>query len=202
MKNIFKYTSSSLVITLLPYISFGAEKKTLATLIDVIIGYFDQFLLLLMGLAIVIFTWNVIKYYIRPGADRTEAGNYVLYSVIGFFVLLSFWGIVNVLQETFGLKNEDNRPSSWSSFQSLFPTGKGNKGDNSWTVDDEQGFWESYFDTTGDSTDSVGPNGDSADGSFRDGLNVPGDTIPDDLIDNNSDSYMDSVNLLDDAEIN
>ncbi len=196
MKNIFKYTSSSLAITLLPYISFGAEKKTLATLIDVIIGYFDQFLLLLMGLAIVIFTWNVIMYYIKPGADRKEAGNYVLYSVIGFFVLLSFWGIVNVLQETFGLKNEDNRPSSWSSFQSLFPTGK--NGNNSMSQE-EYDFWTNS-DVVNNSTDSVGPNGDSADGS----TNTLSDEerVTQEQQNNQPDSYDDAVDLLNNSEIN
>jgi len=118
------YTYLIAAFLLLPGVTF-AETQTLRTLIITITGYMNDLLFLMMGLAIVMFTWYVIQYFIKPDAERTEGAKYVMYALIGFFVLLSFWGIVNILQNTFGLKNEDNRPSSWQSFTNLFPGGGG-----------------------------------------------------------------------------
>lgn len=108
------------ILTLSPLSVFAAG-PTLASLINLIIYYLNIFLVLMMGVAVVVFVYFIIKYFILPNADRSEAGSYVLYSVIGFFVILSFWGIVNILQNTFGLQNDRNRPASWASFSSLFP---------------------------------------------------------------------------------
>jgi glucan phosphoethanolaminetransferase (alkaline phosphatase superfamily) len=106
----------------LPVVAF-AETKTLLTIIQQITTYFNYILVLLMGFAIVMFVWYVIKYFILSNEDHKEAGMYVMYSVIGFFVILSMWGIVNILQNTFGLQNENNRPATWNSFTNLFPGG-------------------------------------------------------------------------------
>jgi amino acid permease len=97
----------------------------LGYVINIIIYYLNQALVLLMGLAIIIFVWYVIQYFIRPNEDRTNASSYVMWSLIGFFVILSFWGLVNILQNTFGLQNSYNRPASWADFSNLFPTGSG-----------------------------------------------------------------------------
>jgi hypothetical protein len=50
-----------------------------------------------------------------------------MYAVIGFFVVLSFWGIVNIVQNTFGLGNNYYAPRSWSSFGNLFPNSSGSR---------------------------------------------------------------------------
>jgi hypothetical protein len=110
------------IFAISPAITF-AQVKTLKTVIDTIVYYLNSVLVLLIGVAVVIFVWHVIKYFIMPNEDRKNAGLYVMYSLIGFFVLLSFWGLVNILQNTFNLKNENNQPYSWTSFKGLFPGG-------------------------------------------------------------------------------
>jgi hypothetical protein len=119
----------SAVGILAPFVVF-AKGPTLFDIITLIIKYLNVALVLFMGAAVVIFVYHVIKYFILPNADRSEAGSYVLYSVIGFFVILSFWGLVNVLQNTFGLQNENHKPSSWASFSNLFPGGGSSSGGN------------------------------------------------------------------------
>lgn len=101
--------------------SMSCTANTLCSLIDSIIGYLNQILFLLIGLAVVVFVWYVFKYFIQPNEDRKQAGMYVMYSVIGFFVILSMWGLVNILQNTFGLGNAGAAPASWSNIQSIFP---------------------------------------------------------------------------------
>lgn len=100
--------------------SASSGKMDLASLITKITSYMNMILGLLMGFAILAFVYFVIKYFILPNEDRKQAGSYVMYSVIGFFIILSFWGLVNIVQNTFGLQNESH--DSWSSIQNLFPS--------------------------------------------------------------------------------
>jgi uncharacterized membrane protein YuzA (DUF378 family) len=102
-------------------ISCGSNSLTLCSVIDKVVGYLNQILFLLIGLAVVVFVYYVFKYFIQPNEDRKQAGQYVMYSVIGFFVILSMWGLVNILQNTFGLGNSGYGATSWSQIQNIFP---------------------------------------------------------------------------------
>ena len=99
----------------------GSNNNTLCTLIQRTIGYLNQILVLLIGLAVVVFVYYVFKYFIQPNENRKEAGSYVLYSVIGFFVILSLWGLVNIVQNTFGVGNQGFGTRSWNDISNIFP---------------------------------------------------------------------------------
>ncbi len=120
MKNSLRY-AAALIIAAAPVAVLAATSQTLGTVIQTIIAYLNIVLVLLMALAIVMFTWYVIKYYVMFNEDRKEGNTYVMYSLIGFFVILSFWGLVNILQNSFGLQNSGNKPGDWASFTSIFP---------------------------------------------------------------------------------
>ncbi|HTK33131.1 MAG TPA: hypothetical protein VL335_01125 [Candidatus Paceibacterota bacterium] len=94
---------------------------TLCSLIERVIGYLNQILFLLIALSVVVFVYYVFKYFIMPNEDRKQAGTYVMYSVIGFFVILSMWGLVNILQNTFGIGNSSFSHSSWNDITNVFP---------------------------------------------------------------------------------
>lgn len=102
--------------------TLSCQQGTLCYIISLLTQYLSKILFLMMALAVVMFVWYIIKYFIKADADRKAAGQYVLYSLIGFFVILSLWGIIAILGNTFGLGNSSNRPASWSSFSSLFPS--------------------------------------------------------------------------------
>lgn len=115
--------AGSLIALSAPLMAFAQSNATVLTIMARLTTYLNQFLLLLMAVAVVMFVWYIIKYFIKADADRKEGGTYVMYSLIGFFVILSFWGLVNILQNSFGLQNEVHKPRSWNSFQNLFPSG-------------------------------------------------------------------------------
>lgn len=102
-------------------VTFAQTNGNLSTLITMLIGLLNQALVLLMAIAVVMFVWYVIQYFIKPNSDRKDANTYILYSVIGFFVILSIWGIVNILSNTFGVGNAANQPRSWADFSNIFP---------------------------------------------------------------------------------
>lgn len=60
---------------------------------------------LLISISVIVFIVGVIK-YISNGDDSTkreEGRNFIIYGLVGLFVIVSVWGLVGVLQGTFGL---------------------------------------------------------------------------------------------------
>ncbi len=58
-----------------------------------------------IALTVLIFLWGVFKFVIA-GADgdaRKEAQGYMIWGVIALFVMVSVWGLVNILIRTFSL---------------------------------------------------------------------------------------------------
>ena len=62
---------------------------------------------LLISMAVIVFIIGVVKYI--AGADeeskRTEGRNFMIYGLVALFVMVSVWGLVGVIQGTFGLGN-------------------------------------------------------------------------------------------------
>ena len=60
----------------------------------------------LISIAFIVFLWGVYKYFIL-GADseteRTAGKTFALYGIIGFVILFSLWGIVQIFMGTLGL---------------------------------------------------------------------------------------------------
>ena len=121
MKKISKLVASFSALSLFPAAASAATSgtQTLTTIVTKVVGYLNLALQFLMGLAVVMFVFYVIRYFVQPNDKRSEAWQYVLWSLFGFFVIFSMWGLVNVLIGSFGLQSN---PSSWSSYFKIFPT--------------------------------------------------------------------------------
>lgn len=60
----------------------------------------------LFALAFIVFLYGIAKAYIFSGGSedgRKEGHQLVLWGIIGFVVMISLWGLVNVVANTFGL---------------------------------------------------------------------------------------------------
>lgn len=99
------YKIGLLVLAFVFPIAAFAQKKDLNYIANLTTGYFKTAITLLISLAIVTFVWNVYRYFFTE-KDKKEAGMYVLFSTVGFFVILSIWGLVALLTNTFRLENE------------------------------------------------------------------------------------------------
>lgn len=108
------------LLAFVPSLTFAATNMKLSDLVGKIAQYFNQALYLLMGFAVVAFVYYVIKYFIQPEkVNKAEAAQYVLWSIVGFFIILSLWGLVNILISTFDLGT--GSPSTWTGLNNLFP---------------------------------------------------------------------------------
>jgi len=110
-----------IAVLVAPFVTLASTTATLNTIIGKIAGYLNSILALMMGLAVVFFIFYVVQYFMKPNDKRTEAAEYVMWSLIGFFVIFTFWGIVNIFISSF-FTSGANSPGSWSSFMSIFPS--------------------------------------------------------------------------------
>lgn len=61
---------------------------------------------LILALAFIVFIWGVFRYFISDTDEVKEKGrDLIVYGLVGFFVIISIWGIVNLLVNTFRLDN-------------------------------------------------------------------------------------------------
>jgi len=77
---------------------------TLCTVAQKALGYFNLAIELIIGLAIVVFVASVFHYFFTT-QENSKRGSYVLWSIIGFAVMACFWGLVNLVGNSFGLNN-------------------------------------------------------------------------------------------------
>lgn len=69
-------------------------------------------------IAILAFFWGLIKYLFSGGGeDKSEGLKMMFYGVIAIFVMVSIWGIIRLLQDTFGVgRNNAIIPAGIRSF--------------------------------------------------------------------------------------
>ncbi len=101
-----------LVVAATPFISYGAEilgggdGGQLGTFMATVLGFIQQTLVpFILGIGFLVFVWGMFKYFIQGGDndDAKEKGkSLIMYAVAGFVVILSFWGIVNVIANGLG----------------------------------------------------------------------------------------------------
>jgi len=95
----------------LPLFVSAQASDTIGGLGDTLIGIINETLVpLIFAAAFLVFIWGVFQYFIlsKGSDDGQEKGrNLMIYGLIGFFVMVSVWGIINLLVGTFGLDAED-----------------------------------------------------------------------------------------------
>jgi len=89
--------------SIVPSFAFAAA----ATFFDIMatgLKILNYIIPILMTLAVVYFIWGVIQYTISGDEEaKSKARSGIITGLIGLFVIISFWGIVAVIQETTGI---------------------------------------------------------------------------------------------------
>jgi hypothetical protein len=77
---------------------------------------FDLVVKVLIGAALVLFLYGVVK-YISSGdneEERKKGKDLIIYGIIGLFVMVSVWGLVNILAGTFELNSNVVQPQLYN----------------------------------------------------------------------------------------
>lgn len=73
----------------------------------------------IIALTVLVFLWGVFKFVISNDAEgRKEARGYMVWGIVSLFIMISVWGLVNILVRSFSLNN--TRPDA--AIQNLAPT--------------------------------------------------------------------------------
>lgn len=113
------YTLTSLSMVLLPAVVYGqssiADGGTggeFADFLNNVIGFINSVLVpLIFAVALALFIYGVFLYFIQSGESedgRKKGGSYVLWSVIAFVIMVSVWGITNLIAGGLGLNQADS----------------------------------------------------------------------------------------------
>jgi len=98
----FIYTSAAFA---LPLLAAAQTINNLSEFGSTVIGIINNVLVpVLFAIAFIVFIWGVFQYFIYGGHDeeaKEKGKSLMLWGLVGFFVMVSVWGLVNILVGTF-----------------------------------------------------------------------------------------------------
>jgi len=98
MKNLLK--GSAIVGSVLPFLAFAQTDAT--SILFTIATFIANLIPVLITAALAYFIYGVVRFVIAGDADKkAEARQIVIQGIIGLFVIVSVWGLVGVIQNTF-----------------------------------------------------------------------------------------------------
>lgn len=93
---------AALSVLLLPLLTYA---QTVGTILEKISDILNITIPVLMILATLVFLWGIITYITASGDEEKLKGArmYIIWGLIGLFVMVAVWGLVQVLLNTFGV---------------------------------------------------------------------------------------------------
>ncbi len=108
MKKMHIITGASVFAWMFPVLvlaqgNFGSLNSLFGNILTFINGTLVPFV---FAIAFLVFIWGVAKYFIFSGASeegKEQGRQLMIWGIIGFFVMVAVWGIVNLLVGSTGL---------------------------------------------------------------------------------------------------
>lgn len=105
-----KLLSTALAISLLAPVMVMAQALDITNMdsIGVAIGQVTNFIsVLFVSIAVIFFIWGAFT-FVTAGADeekKSKSKSHMINSLIGIFLIISVWGIINLMLATLGTEN-------------------------------------------------------------------------------------------------
>ena len=79
----------------------------LFTVIDLGVDFFAQLIPIFISAAILVFFWGIVKFIANAGDEKAieDGKKFMIWGLVGLFVIISMWGIIGFLQETLAIGN-------------------------------------------------------------------------------------------------
>jgi len=102
-------------VVAMPFVASAQVTVTnVGDILNLISAFINTLLPLIIALAVLVFVWGVFK-YVTAGDDeeaRKSGRQLMINGVIAIFVMVSVWGLVNILVNTFNLNtSSQNAPT-------------------------------------------------------------------------------------------
>lgn len=104
-----KIIVSSLALAL----PLAAAAQNLQAIVTTIRNIVNTIIPLFMVVAVAVFLWGIVKYITAAGDEEKakSARGYIIYGLIGIFVMIAFWGIIQIVASTFGVTTGGTLPA-------------------------------------------------------------------------------------------
>ncbi len=108
MKNNLTKIGVGAAMFLLPAVAFAQYSvQNSSGLFNAIQSILNAVIPIIIALAVVYILWGIVQSFIKGSDEERKAGHMkILYGIIGLFVMISIWGLVNILVGTTGLNNQ------------------------------------------------------------------------------------------------
>ena len=181
----------------LPALAFAANQITsFEGLVNKFLDLITIVIPLIFSIALVAFLWGIFQYFFSGAEKKEEARDFLLYGLIGLFIMISVWGLVKILTGTFLLNNAQpvlptlgtgggSSGTGGSNFTPTTVSGNRTQGFTSpeGVIFDERGEPMGAVDTGASRTSNTGASRTSETGASRTSSYVPcydtrGETMP------------------------
>ncbi len=100
----------ALVLSLAPVSVFAQQITDANGVTNKLTNLGNTVVVILISFSVIWIIINVVRYLIAGGEDdRKKGGMAILWGVVGLFVILSIWGLVAILKNTFSTNNNTPR---------------------------------------------------------------------------------------------
>ena len=78
-------------------------------------GIINTAIPVVLALAVLYFFWGLAKYVLNQSDEgkKEEGRNIMIWGIIALFIMVSVWGLIGILQSTFGVEGTENDPNQF-----------------------------------------------------------------------------------------
>ncbi len=105
MRNVIKTSGLAVATLALPWV---ASAQSIYTIFNTFSSLINGLIALLIGVAVIVFFWGLVKYLTKAGDEKSKGLALMGYGLIALFVMLSVYGLIRLLQNTFGVAGGQN----------------------------------------------------------------------------------------------
>ena len=80
--------------------SYAPAVSDVSSLLDFVNFIMGALLPIFIGLAVIYFIWSLLTFLLKSGSDKDEARSHMIWGIVIIFVMVSIWGLVNVLKSS------------------------------------------------------------------------------------------------------
>jgi hypothetical protein len=108
-KKLATFGLSSLAVLLAPFVAFAQAPATpvatrgLDDVLATVSNLIGLVVPILIALAVVFFFYGLATYILKAGEEKSKGLNIMIWGIIAIFVMVSVWGLVRLVQGTFGI---------------------------------------------------------------------------------------------------
>ena len=107
------FAAFTLALLATPYLALAQNPERVDGLITLISNSLARLVPILVGVAVLVFIWGLIRNLMSSNPERRAEGRRIMiWGIIAIFVIVSIWGIIEYIQDLLGIPDVTLPPPS------------------------------------------------------------------------------------------